>query len=173
MNRSTQDHKAHIQTRGALWASIVFYVLIAFEFFYMASPFTAYLYAVYGPGRDWLQASPWTSWTIQFFLPHVVAESRSVFVEAHETIGFVLFGGGIAGFAIGVFQIYRAKLRRSDAVMGGLYRYIRHTGRFRCSDDGPAWNHPSGRPARSAKARQFRRSPAPPPVSTILHRGPR
>ena len=77
MNRSTQDHKAHIQTRGALWASIVFYVLIAFEFFYMASPFTAYLYAVYGPGRDWLQASPWTSWTIQFFLPHVVAESRT------------------------------------------------------------------------------------------------
>ena len=25
-----------------------------------------------------------------------------------------------------MFQIYRAKLRRADAVMGGLYRYIRH-----------------------------------------------
>jgi len=34
--------------------------------------------------------------------------------------------GGLAGFAIGVIQIYRAKLRRDDAVMGGLYRYIRH-----------------------------------------------
>ena len=33
------------------------------------------------------------------------------------------------GFAIGAFQIYRAKLRRADAVdavQGGLYRYIRH-----------------------------------------------
>ena len=103
-----------------------FYVLIAFEFFYMASPFAAYLYAVYGPGLDWLQGSWATSWAIHFFLPHVVSETRSVLVNAHESVGFVLFGGGLAGFAIGVFQIYRAKLRRDDAVMGGLYRYIRH-----------------------------------------------
>ena len=85
------------QARRALLASAVFYVLIAFEFFYMASPFAAYLYAVYGPGLDRLQSSTLTSWSI--------------------------------GFAIGAFQIYRAKLRRADAVdavEGGLYRYIRH-----------------------------------------------
>ena len=57
-----KERKAHNQARGALWASISFYVLIAFEFFYMASPFAAYLYAVYGPGLDWLQASSATSW---------------------------------------------------------------------------------------------------------------
>ena len=126
MSQETHARKAHKRTRGALWASIGFYVLIAFEFFYMASPFAAYVYAVYGPGLDWLQASWATSWAIHFFLPHIVAETRSVIVNVHESIGFVLFGGGLAGFALGVFQIYRAKLRRDDAVMGGLYRYIRH-----------------------------------------------
>lgn len=126
MNTQPQGSNARVRTRGALWASTIFYLLIAFEFFYMASPFAAYLYAVYGPGLDWLQASPWTSWTIGFFLPHVVSGTRSVLLDSLETVGFVLFGGGIAGFAFGVFQIYRAKLRRSDAVMGGLYRYIRH-----------------------------------------------
>ena len=126
MSKEIQARKAHKQARGTLWASIGFYVLIAFEFFYMASPFAAYLYAVYGPGLDWLQTSWATSWAIHFFLPHIVAETRSVLVNAHESIGFVLFTGGLTGFAIGVFQIYRAKLRRDDAVMGGLYRYVRH-----------------------------------------------
>ena len=55
MSKETLARKAHMQARGALWASMGFYVLIAFEFFYMASPFAAYLYAVYGPGLDWLQ----------------------------------------------------------------------------------------------------------------------
>ena len=35
----TGDHT--VPARRALWASSVFYVLIAFEFFYMASPFAA------------------------------------------------------------------------------------------------------------------------------------
>lgn len=114
------------QVRRALWASTVFYALIAFEFFYMATPFAAYLYAVYGPGLDWLEGWGATGWAIRFFLPHIVAETRSPLVDAHQTVGMVLFCGGLAGFAIGAFQIYRAKLRRADAVMGGLYRYIRH-----------------------------------------------
>lgn len=126
MSQKTPTRTAHRRARGALWASTGFYVLIAFEFFYMASPFAAYLYAVYGPGLDWLQASWATSWAIHFFLPHIVAETRSVLVNALESVGFALFGAGLAGFAAGVFQIYRAKLRRSDAVMGGLYRHIRH-----------------------------------------------
>ena len=122
MGKSKQATRA----RRALWASWVFYGLVAFEFFYMASPFAAYLYAVYGPGLDWLQASGPTSWIIQFFMPHLVEETRSPLVDAHEAVGRVLLYGGLAGFAIGVIQVYRAKLRREDAVMGGLYRHIRH-----------------------------------------------
>ena len=126
MTNETETGKGTVQARRALWASFAFYVLIAFEFFYMASPFAAYFYAVYGPGLDWLQASGPTSWIIQFFMPHLVAETRSVLIDVHELVGRVLLIGGLAGFAIGVIQIYRAKLRRDDAVMGGLYRHIRH-----------------------------------------------
>ena len=117
------------QARGALLAAAVFDVLIAFEFFYMASPFAAYLYAMYGPGLDWLQSSTLTSWCIGFFLPHIVAETRSVVIDVHGIVGQGLFAGGLGGFAIGAFQIYQAKLRRADAVdpvKGGPYRHIRH-----------------------------------------------
>ena len=126
MTNETKKSKGTIQARRALWASFAFYVLIAFEFFYMASPFAAYFYAVYGPGLDWLQASGPTSWIIQFFMPHLVSETRSVLIDVHELVGRVLLIGGLVGFATGVIQIYRAKLRRDDAVMGGLYRHIRH-----------------------------------------------
>ena len=126
MTNETKTGKETIQARRALWASFAFYVLIAFEFFYMASPFAVYFYAAYGPGLDWLQASGPTSWIIQFFMPHLVAETHSVLIDVHELVGRVLLIGGLAGFAIGVIQIYRAKLRRDDAVMGGLYRHIRH-----------------------------------------------
>ena len=113
-------------TKGTLWVSSVFYFLIAFEFFYMASPFAIYFYGVYGPGLSWLQASDYTSWTIQFFLPHLVEASNSPFISVFETAGYIMFLGGLIGFAIGAFQIYRAKLLRNTAVMGGLYRFIRH-----------------------------------------------
>ncbi len=84
MTNETEKSKGTIQARRALWASFAFYVLIAFEFFYMASPFAAYFYAVYGPGLDWLQASGPTSWIIQFFMPHLVSETRSVLIDVHE-----------------------------------------------------------------------------------------
>lgn len=126
MNHGTGPRAPATQTRRALWASTLFYALIAFEFFYMASPFGAYLYAIYGPGLDWLQAFGATGWVIQFFLPHVIAETRSVLVDSLEAVGMTLFAAGLAGFAVGAFQIYRAKLRRADAVTGGVYRHIRH-----------------------------------------------
>jgi hypothetical protein len=44
------DPDSRFATRSAFWASAAFYGLIAFEFFYMFSPFAVYLYGVYGPG---------------------------------------------------------------------------------------------------------------------------
>ncbi len=126
MSDTARPRQHAIATTRALWASMLFYALIAFEFFYMASPFGAYLYAVYGPGLDWLQAFGLTGWTIRFFLPHIVAETRSVPVDVAETLGMILFAGGLVGFAVGAFQIYRAKLRREEAVVTGVYRHIRH-----------------------------------------------
>ncbi|CAN0579653.1 unnamed protein product, partial [Laminaria digitata] len=112
--------------RSLFWASATFYVLIAFEFFYMASPFAAYFYAVYGPGLDWLQRIGLSDWTLWFFLPHIVEQTRSVLINSAQTTGLVLFFGGLAVFFFGVVQIYRQKLRRSDAFTDCLCGYVRH-----------------------------------------------
>lgn len=112
--------------RRTLYASMAFYVLIAFEFFYMASPFAAYFYAIYGPGLDWLQSYGIANWTIRFFLPHAIEATTSPLVAILEPAGVVMFLGGLLAFAVGAFQIYRAKLLRKPAVVGGLYTHIRH-----------------------------------------------
>ena len=120
---SSNDNKT---ARKLFWASAGFYTLIAFEFFYMASPFGVYFYSVYGPGLDGLQNFGLSGWTIWFFLPHLVEETRSPLVNVAQNLGVALFFGGLLGFAVGAFQVYRAKLKRTEAVMGGLYRHIRH-----------------------------------------------
>jgi protein-S-isoprenylcysteine O-methyltransferase Ste14 len=120
----TPETRKHVQR--AFWASSVFYILIAFEFFYMASPFAAYFYAVYGPGLDVLQSTGLTNWTVQFFLPHALEATTSPIIPVLEPLGIVLFFAGLIGFAVGAFQVYRAKLLKRDAVVSGLYRYIRH-----------------------------------------------
>ena len=112
--------------RSLFWASAAFYVLIAFEFFYMASPFAAYFYAVYGPGMDGLQSFGLADWTLWFFLPHIVEDTRSPLIDHAETLGLVLFLGGLVAFVVGAVQVYRAKLTGRGAVTGGLYRAVRH-----------------------------------------------
>lgn len=116
-------------TKGSkplFWTASAFYALIAFEFFYMASPFAAYFYSVYGPGMDWLQALPLADWTLWFILPHLVEDTRSTVLNYVELFGITLLFGGLLAFVVGAFQVYCAKLTKSGAVTGGVYRYIRH-----------------------------------------------
>lgn len=112
--------------RGAFWASAAFYGLIAFEFFYMFSPFAAYFYSVYGPGLELLSISERTSWLIAFFMPHIVRETRSALITYNEAIGMFFFLAGVLGFIVGAVRIYYTKLRNKGAVTNGIYRYIRH-----------------------------------------------
>ena len=126
MAKERDSGRRVIRARSALLISGVFYVLIAFEFLYMASPFAAYFYGVYGPGLDWLQGSETTSWLIQFFLPHVVEETDSLLVDNLGLAGAILLVAGLAGFAIGAIQVYYAKLTGKGAVTNVLYRHIRH-----------------------------------------------
>lgn len=107
-------------------ASGAFYLLIAFEFFYMASPFAAYFYAVYGPGLDTLQEWGLSGWMLWFFLPHIVAETKSALINFTPLLGKFLFLSGLFAFAMGAFQVYRAKICKLGVVTGGLYRHIRH-----------------------------------------------
>ncbi len=121
-SKKVSDKAAH----RMLLASGAFYLLIAFEFFYMASPFAAYFYAVYGPGLDTLQEWGLSGWMLWFFLPHIVAETKSTLIDVTPMLGAFLFFGGLLAFAMGAFQVYRAKIRKLGAVTGGLYRYVRH-----------------------------------------------
>lgn len=113
-------------TRGAVWAALAFYCLIAFEFVYMASPFALYFYSAYRPGLNGLAALPGVAWLSTFFLPHIVVDTRSALIDAHNLAGGLLFGGGLLAFGVCAGQVYFNKLARRGAVLGGLYRYIRH-----------------------------------------------
>lgn len=112
--------------RSALLASAAFYLLIAFEFFYMASPFAAYLYGVYGPGLRFASSHPSLAWLGRVFLPHLAVDTRSLLLDARESVGGVLFGVGLLGFAAGAAQVYYHKLARKGVVLGGVYDYVRH-----------------------------------------------
>jgi class 3 adenylate cyclase/protein-S-isoprenylcysteine O-methyltransferase Ste14 len=106
----------------AIW---VVYVAIGFEILFMISPFALYYYSSYGPSLNFLHASPWTAWLTQFFLPHF-SQTASPVLNSVRPLGMLLVFGGLLLFLVGFVQIYWAKLRRREAVVGGLYRRIRH-----------------------------------------------
>jgi protein-S-isoprenylcysteine O-methyltransferase Ste14 len=112
--------------RKAFWASTIFYGLIAFEFFYMFSPFAAYVYSVYGPGLDLLARSDTTTSSIAFFMPHLVRETSNFFINWHEAIGIGIVLVGLGAFLNGAAQVYWSKIKRRQTVQHGLYRAIRH-----------------------------------------------
>ena len=104
--------------RRTFWAVLAFYLLIAFEFFYMASPFAIYFYSVYRPALSFLDQFPQIAWSVRFFLPHVVEETSSTLINLHNTVGFLLAAGGFAAFCWGAAQVYYHKLAKKGAVTG-------------------------------------------------------
>jgi protein-S-isoprenylcysteine O-methyltransferase Ste14 len=112
--------------KSAFVAATVFYCLVAFEFFYMASPFAAYIYGVYGPGLTFAEDFGALNWIVRFFMPHLARETSSPLINYHEYFGFALFVGGLLAFLWGAVQVYTNKLRGTGAVTGWLYRHIRH-----------------------------------------------
>ncbi len=112
--------------KGSFWAVCFFYLLIAFEFFYMASPFAVYFYSVYVPGLSFFNNSPVFGWLSTTFLPHFVMDTKSFFLNFHNYIGAFFFLIGLIFFFIGAFQIYYAKIMRKKEVTGGIYKIIRH-----------------------------------------------
>jgi len=112
-------------TRRTFWALAAFYGLIACEFFYMASPFALYFYSVYRPGLNFINRSSLLAWLSGSFLPHFV-ETRAGPLNALAGIGAALFLLGMLSFCLGAVQVYSHKLARKGAVLGGVYRFIRH-----------------------------------------------
>lgn len=111
--------------KRTFWAVALFYMLIAFEFFYMASPFAFYFYSVYGPALNFVNNNSSLSWLIGVFLPHY-AKTSSDLLNMHIWIGLALAVLGFLAFCIGAGQVYYHKLARKGVVTGGVYNYIRH-----------------------------------------------
>ena len=122
----TTSGKSTASTKRTFWTVAAFYLLIAFEFFYMASPFAVYFYSVYGPGLNFMNNSPVLAWLSSIFLPHVVLETKSWLLNIHNEIGAVLFILGLLAFGYGAVQVYYHKLAKKGAVTGGAYNFIRH-----------------------------------------------
>lgn len=123
MNQIPEKQKS---TRRTFWAVSAFYLLIAFEFFYMATPFALYFYSVYGPGLNILNRFSSLGWLESFFLPHLAIDTSSFLLNIRVEIGIALSVIGFAGFCVGAVQTYYHKLARKGVVTKGLYRIIRH-----------------------------------------------
>lgn len=115
-----------MKAKTSFWSALLFYLLIAFEFAYMAGPFAAYFYSIYSPALSFFNTSPIFSWLVRFFLPHIVQNTSSLFVDLHNFIGMFIAIVGFVTFCAGAIKIYLSKLRKKGAVTGGLYKYIRH-----------------------------------------------
>jgi protein-S-isoprenylcysteine O-methyltransferase Ste14 len=122
----TAESNRDILGRGSFWAAVAFYVFIGFEFVYMASPFAAFFYSVYRPGLNFFEVTPFFGWLTRFFMPHIAVETASPLIDVHEIVGTILAVFGFAAFFLGAGQVYYYKLRKKGAVIGGLYRIIRH-----------------------------------------------
>ncbi len=88
---------------------------------YMASPFALYFYSVYRPGLAFISTNSALSWLSFFFLPHIVVETSSTFVNFHNAIGAALFWVGFLTFCLVWYASYRDKPRGvTDVRNGGI-----------------------------------------------------
>lgn len=110
----------------ALWYTVPFYLLIAFEIVYMAGPFAIYFYGVYNPILKFFNSSPVLSFLNRFFLPHIARTTTSSLINIHEYVGAFIAIVGFVIFLIGAVQIYYSKFTRKGAVTDGIYRFVRH-----------------------------------------------
>ncbi len=112
--------------RRPFWVATAFYLLILAEFCYMASPFAAYCYAVYGPGLRALADHPLLARLTGAFLPHIAVRTANPVIDAHNLVGAALAAAGLLGFLVSAGQVYHHKLLHRGAVLGGAYRWVRH-----------------------------------------------
>lgn len=129
-NQTPKDNgiveKKAASARKGFAGVFLFYFLVAFEFAYMAGPFAIYFYSLYSPVLNFFNNIPGLNWLIQFFLPHAARQTASPFLKGLEVLGIILTAAGLLVFALGAVQIYYSKLAKKGAVMGGLYKYVRH-----------------------------------------------
>jgi protein-S-isoprenylcysteine O-methyltransferase Ste14 len=112
-------------TKLTAFASIIVFVIVAFEIMIMISPFAFFFYSVLNPIFDWLGQFPATRWLTAFFLPHMILPP-TLFLKTIRIAGSAFFIIGAVAFIVCALQVYLGKLFKWGIADNGLYRYIRH-----------------------------------------------
>jgi protein-S-isoprenylcysteine O-methyltransferase Ste14 len=112
-------------TKLTAFASIILFVIVAFEIMIMISPFAFFFYSVFNPIFNWLGQFPATRWLTSFFLPHMILPP-TLFLKTIRIVGSAFFIIGALVFIVCALQVYLGKLFKWGIADKGLYRYIRH-----------------------------------------------
>lgn len=107
-----------------LLGTILAYCLIGVEIIIMISPFALYFYSVYAPILSVLNASPLTSWTTEFFLPHMVF-LQDPFILALSYLQLLLVAGLVL-FLTAAVPLYWGRFTGRGVVTFSFYSRIRH-----------------------------------------------
>jgi protein-S-isoprenylcysteine O-methyltransferase Ste14 len=110
--------------RLLVFGTIIAYCLIGIEIIIMISPFALYFYSVYGPVLQALAASPLTSWSTEFFLPHLVFPDDPL-IRAISLLQ-VLMVVGLLLFALAAIPLYCGRFTGKGVVKRSFYGKIRH-----------------------------------------------
>lgn len=111
--------------RFVLKSSFFVYLLIGLEILIMISPFAAYFYSFYSPVLNLLNASRFTRWLTEFFLPHFVFFDDLI-MKAIGAIQLAAFFGGMLLFLYAAVPLYYRKFTRRGVATRGIYERIRH-----------------------------------------------
>jgi len=112
-------------TKLTAFASIIVFVIVAFEIMIMISPFAFFFYSVFNPIFDWLGQYQATRWLTSFFLPHMILPP-TLFLKTIRIAGSAFFIVGAVAFIVCALQVYLGKLFKWGIADKGLYRYVRH-----------------------------------------------
>jgi protein-S-isoprenylcysteine O-methyltransferase Ste14 len=104
--------------------TVIAYCLIGIEIIIMISPFALYFYSVYGPVLQALAANPLTSWSTEFFLPHLVFPADPL-IRGISLLQ-VLMVAGLLLFALAAIPLYYGRFTGKGVVARSFYGKIRH-----------------------------------------------
>lgn len=104
--------------------TIIAYCLIGVEIIIMISPFALYFYSIYGPVLQALASSPLTSWSTEFFLPHLVFPDDPL-IRGISLLQ-VLMIVGLLLFSLAAIPLYFGRFTGKGVVKRSFYGKIRH-----------------------------------------------
>lgn len=112
------------KSKWLLFATIAAYCLIGVEIIVMISPFAIYFYSIYGPILELLAGSRLTSWSSEFFLPHMVFPDDFLIISL-SYLQFLLVIGLVLFFSAAV-PLYYGRFTKKGVVSNSFYSSIRH-----------------------------------------------